>query len=203
MDEKQHKLKFAALMEQLGIVYGKEMDELILRAYWAALKDVPIDSLEASVQAHIATEQWFPKPCELRGNASKSLAIMAWDSVIAAAESVGAYRRVDFEDQTVNATVRYLGGWPAICAMGSREEPHVRKEFLATYAELHKSGICEPQARPLPGIPGYQGRIARISAPVVNGKKLLRKRIECVEPKRIESKLKEQGISVRVKMAKD
>lgn len=55
--ERQQKLRFAAVIEQLGVIYNKEIDKVLLRVYWAALKDVSIDELEKAAYSHIALEK--------------------------------------------------------------------------------------------------------------------------------------------------
>jgi len=75
--------------------------------YWMALQDVHLDQLEQAAAAHVATSQWFPKPCDLRSANPEADAVRAWDSAIAAIHHHGMYRHVDFEDHVVNATIRH------------------------------------------------------------------------------------------------
>lgn len=146
------KLRFAALIEQLGVVYQTEITDLLLRAYYEALKDVPIDDLERAVAAHIALQRWFPKPSELLSIDPQADAVRAWDSAIAAIHHHGMYRHVDFEDKCVNATIRHLGGWPKFCSQEPDQETWTRKEFIKTYLLMRSSGLSAKQMDVLPGI---------------------------------------------------
>ena len=148
----KQKLRFAALIEQLGVVYQTEITDLLLRAYYEALKDVPLDDLERAVAAHIALQRWFPKPSELLSIDPKADAVRAWDSAIAAIHHHGMYRHVDFEDKYVNAVIRHLGGWPTFCAQEPEQESWTRKEFVQTYLLLRSSGLTDKQMDVLPGI---------------------------------------------------
>ena len=194
MDEKQHKIKFAALIEQAGVVYDKEITRLTLESYWAALKHVDIGVLEQAMAAHICSERWFPRPCELRGPGETAIAMRAWDSAITAVQQYGAYRSVDFEDQAVNATIRYLGGWERFCAMGSAVEDFVRKDFLGAYREMRRHGISSSQAQFLPGLAGRQREPVKIEAPVVAGVKAITQ-AERSDMRLIESSLQKEGIN--------
>ncbi len=164
--ERQQKLRFAAVIEQLGVIYNKEIDKVLLRVYWAALKDVSIDELEKAAYSHIALEKWFPKPCELRRIDATAVSFRAWDTAITAAERVGAYKTVDFEDQAINATIRFMGGWRQFCAMKNDEEHWRRQEFLQSYREFRNHGLSGHQAAPLVGISQKQDAIGIASHPV-------------------------------------
>lgn len=193
--EKQQKLRFAAVIEQLGIVYGKEIDDLLLRAYWAALKDVSIDDLENAAYAHIALEKWFPKPCELRGADETAISMRAWDTAIAAAGRIGAYKNVDFEDLVINATIRFLGGWTRFCEMKTDEEDWRRKEFLQAYRDFRRSGVSGSQCQPLRGIARTNTRTIAIAAPAINGRKHLLEVADRERPEQTRKALERIGVS--------
>ena len=149
---KETKLRFAATIEQLGVIYQTEITDLLLRAYWLALEDVPIDDLEREAASHITLSKFFPKPCELRGEDTEADAVRAWDSAIAAIHMHGAYRHVDFDDAVVNAVIRYMGGWPEFCYFDPSDEQWRRKEFITTYRALARTGLSEEQTGVLAGI---------------------------------------------------
>jgi len=178
----------------LGVIYGKEIDELLLRAYWAALNDVSIDDLENAAYSHIALEKWFPKPCELRHVDATAVSFRAWDTAITAAERVGAYKTVDFEDQAINATIRFMGGWRRFCEMKADEEHWRRQEFLQTYREFKSHGIGEHQSLPLIGISEKRQTIAIASHPV-DAKRLTKRITNNTDQTR--KALKDEGIEVQ------
>ena len=47
---------------------------------------------------------------------------------------VGAYRTVVFDDPLIQAVIWDMGGWQALCAMLSRDEPFRAREFERRYA---------------------------------------------------------------------
>jgi len=174
MSEKEQKLRFAAIMESLGVVYQQQMSKELLKMYWMALQDVHLDQLEQAAAAHVATSQWFPKPCDLRSANPEADAVRAWDSAIAAIHHHGMYRHVDFEDQVVNATIRHLGGWPEFCSMDPKDESWIRKEFAKTYQALAKAGTSREQAAPLPGI-SEANQVTRVNGEVESQQVLVRR----------------------------
>jgi hypothetical protein len=201
MTDKDHKFEFAKAIEGLGVIYGKEITDVLLRVYWDVLKDVPIEQFKSAVAAHIALEKWFPKPCELRGPGETAIAMRAWDSAITACQQYGSYRTVDFEDHAVNATIRYLGGWARFCSMSDAVEDFWRKDFLRAYQQMRRHGVTESQAQPLPGLPGRKPPV-KIGAPKIAGVEHL-----VVEDrptlKAIEETHKKEGSYVQLKTLED
>ena len=195
MNEKERKIAFAEVFATVGVIYQKPMTDEHLRAYWLVLQDVPIDELKKNAMAHIATQKWFPLPCELMNANEDADAIRAWDAATAAIHHHGMYRHVNFEDSTVNAVIRHLGGWPEFCAMEPTQESWLRKEFVKAYKGLAKSGVSREQAAVLPGLSEanevrrskggieYQGVVVRhIAAPklIFQGKTTEKKKIEAL-----------------------
>lgn len=57
--------RFSVVLATLGEVYGKDITEVMAEAYWRALRDCPMEAIEAAAVAHIRESRWFPKPVEL------------------------------------------------------------------------------------------------------------------------------------------
>lgn len=57
---------FSKLLEQLAVVYGKELNDVILQAYWKALRDLSLAQLQSFAETHLKRGKFFPKPSELR-----------------------------------------------------------------------------------------------------------------------------------------
>lgn len=184
---KEHKLRFAAIIEQLGVVYQADITDLLLRAYWLALEDVPIDDLERSAAAHIALQKWFPKPCELRAVDAECDAVRAWDAAVLAIHRHGMYRHVDFQDTVINAVVRHLGGWPDFCAYDPAEEQWRRKEFIATYRSLARGGLSQEQSAPLAGL-SEASAVKRVNGQIASRDIIVRK-IKSLKPIKTEGGL--------------
>lgn len=145
-----------------------------------ALEDLS-DAEIATACARAAREcEWFPAPAVLRrlaGCASPEYrAGAAWEAVLAAIRTVGAYRTPDLEPAAA-AAVERIGGWSALCAREA-EWLHEwgRKAFCAEYASVlafggapariegrHGQSLERPDLRALPA-PGGQDE-ERVSAP--------------------------------------
>lgn len=78
------KQRFSELMDDLGALYDKDATPALKRIYWADLGEVPIDVLEAAVQAHRRDPdrgRYFPKPADIIAKmpmASELTANEAW-----------------------------------------------------------------------------------------------------------------------------
>lgn len=57
---------FQAALNGLGLVFGKELPEPLVQAYWDALKDLPLSTVKAFAGVATKHGKYFPKPCELR-----------------------------------------------------------------------------------------------------------------------------------------
>lgn len=154
-EEERRIIAITALM----VTFEKDGDSL-LDIYRSVLADIPADHLELACKRAIATCKFMPKPAEIRELAQanpediETRAAKAWGIVNRAAAELGAYRTVDFEDRTINATVRGMAGnWPRFIEVycSNRNEEFHRKDFLASY-KAFASGISEEAARPLPGL---------------------------------------------------
>ncbi|MFZ9077492.1 MAG: DUF6475 domain-containing protein [Alphaproteobacteria bacterium] len=153
-DARQQKLRFAAVIEQLGVIYGKEIDELLLRSYWDVLGEQDVNQTSMRAKRHAQVSRFFPKPSELMQEATNCKAMKAWTHASEVAEKIGSYRSIDFEDRVINAVIRYMGGWPKFCAIESNDESWRRKEFLEAYELLAEDSEIETTAliAPLDGL---------------------------------------------------
>lgn len=174
LTDKQHRLEFASIIESLGVVYDHQITDELLAVYFQVLQDIPIWRLKAIAAAHVACNRFWPTPSELRGASPSADAVRAWDAANAAIHHHGMYRHVDFEDTTVNATIRHLGGWPDFCARDPADETWSRKEFVQVYKSLSVSGLTLDQAAPLAGI-SEANQVDRESGRIIASKVIVRK----------------------------
>lgn len=56
--------RFTAALLKLLTVFRVAPNDVLFEAYWEALRDWPIEALEAGARAWIAGEKWMPKPVE-------------------------------------------------------------------------------------------------------------------------------------------
>lgn len=64
--------EFNRILDQLGLVFGKTIDDAIRRVYWDALKPLSLKTVRDAATDHMAKGKFFPKPAELRPKFEKS-----------------------------------------------------------------------------------------------------------------------------------
>lgn len=65
---KPDKQRFSDLMDDLGVIYDREVSVTLKRLYWEDLGQFPLDAIEAACQAHRRDRdrgRFFPKPADL------------------------------------------------------------------------------------------------------------------------------------------
>lgn len=93
-------------------------------------------------------------------------AVLAWDRVLDAISRVGGYASARFDDPLINASIRSLGGWVALCDTPSEElRTWKRKEFLESYKAHTALGVSAEQAAPLLGMVAIENTRTGFNAP--------------------------------------
>lgn len=157
--------RFAVAIGALFVTFGVDATEARLKAYWIGLGDLPMGHIEGACNRAIREAKRLPVPAELRELSGvarpEDAALKAW-RVVEEATAIGSYRSVDFADGTINATIRSLGGWPAILARSPEEfDKWVRRDFLATYQAFARTGVSAEAKSPLPGL-SQSGDVRRV-----------------------------------------
>lgn len=65
---KPDKQRFSDLMDDLGVIYDREVSVTLKRLYWEDLGQFPVDAIEAACQSHRRDRdrgRFFPKPADL------------------------------------------------------------------------------------------------------------------------------------------
>lgn len=157
---KDRKVRAVELFAMLFEAFGRQATEVTFLAYDMGLADVPIGNLEQACMLALRESKFMPTVSELRlmaatGTAATldDLAAHAFSVVSAAVTRLSAYKSPNFSDPIINATVRALGGWVAICDRPSSTfDTLFRKDFIEQYRALHRTGVSEEAAAPLMGI---------------------------------------------------
>lgn len=167
---------FADLIEGLAVTFKAKVSKALLSGYWLGLSDLPIEQVKQACVRALVDCKFMPVPRELRDLAGimgpEQRAIIAWASVKRAIASVGSYRSVDFDDPTINAVIRSLGGWPRVCGTDSEElDKWTSKEFQRLYRELSGLRLSDDMTRSLKGIFEASGELTEKREPtrVVTG----------------------------------
>jgi len=138
--------KFSEMIGALAVTFDREINAAFLTGYWIALRDLDLSSFTNAVSLALKACDRLPVPAKLRelasGGREEDRAIAAWSDVQRSA-AVSYMADLDFQDRTINAVVRHLGGRSSFFARlgsGVEEEKWLRIEFLKAYQSL---GRCE------------------------------------------------------------
>ena len=165
---------FAAILAELGEVYGEAVSPVRARLYFEALSDLTLAEVRAAARQVVKASHFFPKPADLleaiQGSEADQ-AERAWAMVLRAMEQVGPYQTVDFADEAIHECVRRIfGGWPDACLMELSDAPFRHAEFLKMYRALRRRHLV---AKPMPGLLETDNRskgfVEHIPAPVMLG----------------------------------
>ena len=185
MDDTDKK-QFAKVISAMFETFAQESTPERLFGYWLALRHLEMKDVELCVAHALQTCTRVPVPADLLNIANlgttniESKAASAW-SEVQRAMPLGSYKSIDFADKAINATIRYLGGWPKMfdeCS-GKDGEKWYRMAFCKAYATLVAQGISEAAALPLAGIAQIQvvnGQVVD-SVPVRIGTTVVQERI--------------------------
>lgn len=137
------KSAFATLLFALGETFNETVSEARAQIYFRALKHLSLREVEAAMDVHVRTSQWFPKPAELLQAAhggTEDHAELAWVAVQCEVARVGWAGTPTWPNaQTERAAMQLFGGWRALCEnlpSGGPELLGYRKQFVALYGAL-------------------------------------------------------------------
>lgn len=57
---------FAEALRLLEGIFAKKLADGLVKVYWTALRDLPLEAVKAGIERHIRYGKFFPKPAELR-----------------------------------------------------------------------------------------------------------------------------------------
>ena len=144
-------------MMLLSQAYQRDANKDMFTAYWLVLSDMSDESFMNAVERAVKTERFWPTPAVLRDHAAGGV---SWDDgteVITLVERAfriaGAYRSVDFADSAINAAVRIMGGWPAVCSLDVDEWQSFRSKDLVKHVlHFRRYGVPEEVGKPVAGL---------------------------------------------------
>lgn len=156
------------LVFSLFDAFGRQRNTNAVKGWAMALRGLTWDQIEFGFQRAMAECDELPAPAKVRkfalGN-DAATAAKAWEVAMQAVSAVGYVKGVNFQDATINATIRALGGWPKFCGSFNREkEAFVRRSFIETY-QLWATRTDDESGKPLRG-EGEHARIANIGCKV-------------------------------------
>jgi hypothetical protein len=148
--EEKDKPEFGAKILGIGLMYDKQVTKVVVDLYWEALKDLTISQVDVAMAIHVRDHEsgrFMPKPADLRKHVCRpeKTSVIAWRQVEDTYCKFNYYNSVQFEDGTINAVIKDMGGWLHFCSL-NLDEPWTQKEFERRYnaykaqrIELHES----------------------------------------------------------------
>lgn len=143
-----NRARFAELMFGMGETFNEPVSSVRAGAYFDALSDLPIESVEQAVRLAVKQSKFFPKPVELRecitGNQTDEAAT-EWALFQREVSRTGYTRTPELSAATME-TVRVLfGSWRTACASlpspDSDRAPELmnwRKQFIQVYGDTKR-----------------------------------------------------------------
>lgn len=157
--EQTEKGDFAVCIGAMMETFGVEATKPILHGYWLGLEDLSLNQVKVAVANAIRSRKAVPKPVELRELAGvitdpNAIAQMAFTRAMDAICGSGPYRTVDFQDKTINAVIRSMGGWPNFCARftDAESEKWARMDFIRGYTNYANRPVSDEATAPLAGM---------------------------------------------------
>lgn len=150
---------FVNAITGLAATFNREPTEALLAGYWMGLQDLDQNSIERACARAMLECKFMPVVRDLRELAGmlspEQRAIKAWEAFASAVQRLGYYRSPDFDDPVINATVRNMGGWEAVCIKasdnGEEFEKFGRRDFERIYVAYCRTGITAHDAMRLSG----------------------------------------------------
>lgn len=156
MWSKRERQKFIELMTAASENYGKPISGALMDMLIKTLQRYPFEIVQEALEYHMTHSPYMIKLNDFidyinrRGMTPEEAAEMAWAEVKEAMGSIGGYQSIKFRDPVINATIRHMGGWPALCDMEMDQLENAKWEFRRIYTAFLKQGKV-PEVGYLPG----------------------------------------------------
>lgn len=125
-------------LKVLCIAHDVELKQDRINVYCNALEDLSDDVLMESAERLVRISKWFPKPAEIREEATLSMvggilptAAAAWGEVVEQIRAIGASEAPKWSHEIIKQVVQEVGGWTNLCK--STRPDADRTRFLAAF----------------------------------------------------------------------
>lgn len=171
-DGKHATPEFAVLLGTLAETLGQRFSATRIVLYARLLDDLTLAEVATACERAAREGSGFlPSPGELRRYVRPSAdeaAVLIWNGLAHAADVVGAYAPLAFDDPAAAEAVRAVfGGWPEVCAEcdGGPGWAARRQEFIAVYKMAARLAPKADAPRVLPGLVGLpaSGTVAQLT----------------------------------------
>ncbi|MEO8297076.1 MAG: DUF6475 domain-containing protein [Burkholderiales bacterium] len=133
-------------MADVMAFYRQDLSTFALTVWWQACERFDLEQVRKVMTAHAMDPEhgrFAPRPADvirlLQGTATDR-SLLAWGKVMDAAQRVGAYTSVAFDDPVIHAVIEDLGGWVLVCRAGVNELPFLQRRFCDGYKAYANRG---------------------------------------------------------------
>lgn len=130
---------FKTLMTDVLAFYRRDLSPFALSIWWQACQSFELEQVAKALTAHATDPEqgrFAPMPADivkqLQGTRTDR-SLVAWGKVLDAAQRVGAYSSVCFDDGLIHAAIEDVGGWQALCRSQMDELSFLQKRFCDSY----------------------------------------------------------------------
>lgn len=131
-------------------VRGKQpLSEGAMLIWWEAFCDHEFEVIKKAFRKHRLDAErgrFMPQPSDLvfhMDGTHTDRSAIAWGKALEAAQSVGAYADVVFDDPAIHAVVEDVGGWPKFCRTSTADLSYLQTQFCKSYQAYARSGDFE------------------------------------------------------------
>lgn len=142
----REKKEFSDLLTDAMAFYKQDVSKFAMSVWWEACKKYDLDQVRSALTRHAMDAErgvYPPKPADmvrmLEGTATDR-AVMAWGKALEAAQRVGAYTDVVFDDPAIHAAIEDLGGWPKFCRGETKDLSFLQHRFCEFHRAYTNSG---------------------------------------------------------------
>lgn len=131
--------EFQALLTDALAFYRRDLSTFALSVWWQACQPFSFEQVSKALTAHAMDPEqgrFAPMPADIvkhLAGTKSDRSLIAWGKVLDAAQRVGAYASVCFDDGLIHASVEDVGGWVALCRTEMDELPFLQKRFCDSY----------------------------------------------------------------------
>lgn len=130
---------FVGLISDALAFYRQDVTPFTLTVWWQACERASLEQVRKALTAHAMDPdhgRFAPKPADLVRSlwgtrTDRSMA--AWGKVLNAAQSIGAYSDVCFDDPAIHAVITDMGGWVKFCRSDMDQLSYQQHRFCESY----------------------------------------------------------------------
>lgn len=139
----------AELITDVMKFYRQDITKFTISVWQNAMQPYSFEQVSKAMSAHVANPengQFMPKPADIVKQLSGTVtdrSAMAWGKVYDAAQRIGAYTDVVFDDPAIHAVIEDMGGWVKICRAETKDISYLMHRFCESYKAYASRGNFE------------------------------------------------------------